>query len=37
MARVSEAVQEQVEEGLLLAEDAATIIAQEMARDVGLP
>ncbi len=37
MARVREAVEDQVEEGLLLPDDAATIIAQEMARDIGLP
>lgn len=37
MARVSEAVEEQVEEGLLLPEDAATIVGQEQARDIGIP
>jgi len=37
MARVREAVEDQVEEGLLLPDDAATIIIQEMARDIGLP
>jgi hypothetical protein len=37
MARVREAVDDQVEEGLLLPEDAATIITQEMARNIGLP
>ncbi|TMB00333.1 MAG: hypothetical protein E6J64_20790 [Deltaproteobacteria bacterium] len=36
MARVKEAVDEQVEEGLLLPDDAATIFAQEMGRDIGL-
>ena len=34
--RVKEAVEEQVEEGLLLPDDATTIIAQEMGRDIGL-
>ena len=37
MARVREAVEEQVENGLVLPEDAATIISQEQARDIGLP
>ena len=37
MARVMAAVEDQVEEGLLLPDDAATIITQEMARDIGLP
>jgi hypothetical protein len=37
MARVHEAVEDQVEEGLLLPDDAATIIAQETARNIGLP
>jgi alpha/beta hydrolase family protein len=37
MARVRDAVEDQVEEGLLLPDDAATIVAQEMARDIGLP
>jgi len=37
MARVREAVEDQVEEGLLLPDDGATIITQEMARDIGLP
>jgi len=37
MERVRAAVQEQVNEGLVLPDDAATIIAQEMARDIGLP
>jgi len=37
MAHVREAVEDQVEEGLLLPDDAATIITQEMARDIGLP
>ncbi len=37
MAQVREAVEEQVEEGLLLPDDAATIIIQEQARDIGLP
>ena len=36
MARVSEAVEDQVEDGLLLRDDAATIITQEMARNIGL-
>jgi len=36
VTRVSEAVEDQVEEGLLLPDDAATIIAQETARDIGL-
>ena len=37
VARVREAVEDQVEEGLLLPGDAATIITQEMARNIGLP
>jgi hypothetical protein len=37
MSRVEKAVHDQVEEGLLLPDDAATIIAQETARDIGLP
>jgi alpha/beta hydrolase family protein len=37
MARVSEAVEDQVEEGLLLPDDAATILTQETARNIGLP
>lgn len=37
MAEVKEAVQEQVEQGLVLPEDAATIISQEQSRDIGLP
>ena len=37
VAHVREAVEDQVEEGLLLPDDAATIIAQEMARNIGLP
>jgi Alpha/beta hydrolase domain len=37
MAEVREAVEEQLEEGLLLPEDAATIISQESGRDIGLP
>ncbi len=37
LAQVTEAVQEQVELGLVLPEDAATIISQEQARDIGLP
>src|SRR2546430_4420816 len=36
MARVSEAVEDQVEDGLVLRDDAATIITQEMARTIGL-
>ena len=36
MAHVREAVEDQVEEGLLLSDDAATIVTQEMARDIGL-
>ena len=37
MAEVKEAVQEQVEQGMVLPDDAATIISQEQARDIGLP
>jgi hypothetical protein len=37
VSRVEKAVHDQVEEGLLLPDDAATIIAQETARDIGLP
>ena len=37
MAQVMEAVEEQLEEGLLLPEDGATIISQEQARNIGLP
>ncbi len=37
MQQVKEAVEEQVEEGLLLPGDAATIISQEQARNIGLP
>ena len=37
MQQVKEAVEKQVEEGLLLPEDAATIISQEQARNIGLP
>jgi len=37
MARVSEAVEDQVEEGLVLPDDDATILQQEQARDIGLP
>jgi len=37
MARVREVVEDQVEEGLLLPDDAATILQQEQARDIGLP
>jgi hypothetical protein len=37
MVLVEDAVAEQVEEGLLLPEDAATIISQEQARDIGIP
>ncbi len=37
MAEVMEAVEEQLAQSLLLPEDAATIISQEQARDIGLP
>lgn len=37
MAQVMQAVQEQLDEGLLLPEDAATIISQENARNIGIP
>ena len=37
MARIRDAVEDQVEEGLLLPDDAATILQQEQARDIGLP
>ena len=37
MAQVMDAVEEQLEEGLLLPEDGATIISQEQARNIGLP
>jgi Alpha/beta hydrolase domain len=37
MAKVMEAVQDQVNEGLLLPDDAATIISQENARNIGIP
>lgn len=37
MARVREAVEDQVEEGLLLPDDAATILMQEQARNIGIP
>jgi hypothetical protein len=37
MAQVTAAVEEQVEEGLLLPEDVAAILAQENARNIGLP
>ena len=37
LAQVMEAVEEQREEGLLLPEDAATIMSQEQARNIGLP
>jgi len=37
MVRVRDAVEDQVDEGVLLPDDAATIISQEMARDIGLP
>jgi Alpha/beta hydrolase domain len=37
MAKVREAVEDQLEEGLLLPDDAATIIMQEQARDIGIP
>jgi len=37
VAKVIEAVGDQLEEGLLLPEDAVTIIQQEQARDIGIP
>jgi hypothetical protein len=37
MARIREAVEDQLDEGVLLPEDAATIITQEQARNIGLP
>jgi len=37
MAKVMQAVQDQVNEGLLLPADAATIISQENARNIGIP
>ena len=37
MAKVMEAVQDQLDEGLLLPTDAATIITQENARNIGIP
>ncbi len=37
ISAVTRALQEQLEEGLLLADDAVTILSQENARDIGLP
>jgi alpha/beta hydrolase family protein len=37
IAAVQKALQDQVTEGLLLPDDAATILSQEMARNIGLP
>ena len=37
IAAVQKAIQEQLDEGLLLPEDAVTILAQENARNIGLP
>jgi hypothetical protein len=37
IAAVTQALQEQVNEGLLLPDDAATILSQENARDIGIP
>jgi hypothetical protein len=34
---VTRAIQEQLDEGLLLPDDAVTILAQENARDIGIP
>ena len=34
---VQQALEEQLKEGLLLPEDAVTILAQENARDIGIP
>ncbi|HXW96251.1 MAG TPA: alpha/beta hydrolase domain-containing protein, partial [Gemmatimonadales bacterium] len=37
IAAVQQALQEQLDEGLLLPDDAASILAQENARDIGIP
>ncbi|HTP53003.1 MAG TPA: alpha/beta hydrolase domain-containing protein [Anaeromyxobacteraceae bacterium] len=37
VAAVKQAIQDQLDEGLLLPDDAVTILAQENARDIGLP
>ncbi|MGO8971312.1 MAG: alpha/beta hydrolase domain-containing protein [Myxococcaceae bacterium] len=37
IAAVTQALQEQLDEGLLLPDDAVTILSQENARDIGLP
>lgn len=37
MAKVMQAVQDQLDEGLLLPDDAVTIISQENARTIGIP
>ncbi len=37
IAAVKQALDDQVDEGLLLPDDAVTILAQENARDIGLP
>jgi hypothetical protein len=34
---VQKALQDQVNEGVLLLDDAATILSQEIARNIGLP